>query len=177
MNYFDRKVRFLLRPSRVLDNRHIEIFRADSVTKTSTPQDGNDAYRSTSGGKYGLFNYDMPYARSGTITPTNPPYAPSYTINSASPAVATSSGPNIPGADVSGYSVAIDKTVARILITENTLEHFRSDAPRRRYYSMDADGSTITRRDYTVQPRHSQTLHTKGEEGTASYNTGDHSTE
>jgi len=177
MNYFDKTVRFLLRPSRVLDNRHVEIFRADSVTKSSTPQDGNDAYRSTSGGKYGLFNYDMPNARTGTVTPVSPPYSPSYTIDSAAPTLSLSSGPNIPGADVSGYSVALDKTVARILITENTLEHFRSDAPRRRFYSTDADGSSITRRDYSVQPRHSQTLHAKGEEGTASYNTGDHSGE
>ena len=161
----------------MLDNRHVEIFRADSVTKSSTPQDGNDAYRSTSGGKYGLFNYDMPNARTGTVTPVSPPYSPSYTIDSAAPTLSLSSGPNIPGADVSGYSVALDKTVARIIITEKTLEHFRSDAPRRRFYSTDADGSSITRRDYSVQPRHSQTLHAKCEEGTASYNTGDHSGE
>ena len=31
--------------------------------------------------------------------------------------------------------------------------------------------------DYNVQPRHSQTLHPKGSDGDASYNTGDHSGE
>ena len=174
-NLRDKKIRFLLRPSRVLDNRHIEVFRADSVADSGTPQAGNDAYRATAGGKYGLFNYDMPNARVGTVNPTSPPYAPSYTVNSASPGVATSSGPLIPGADVTGFTGALDQTVGRILITENTLQHFRSDAPRRR--AVREDDTEYTRPDFNVQPRHSQTLHPKGEAGTTSFNTGDHSTE
>jgi len=173
-NLRDKKIRFLLRPVRVLDNRHIELFRANSVISAG-PSTNNDAYRSTAGGKYGLFNYEMPNARVGTVSPTNPPYAPSYTVNSASPTVTTSAGPLIPGADVTGFTGALDQTVGRILISENTLEHFRSDAPRRR--AVTEDDTELTRPDYSIQPRHSQTLHPKGEAGTASYNTGDHSTE
>jgi hypothetical protein len=57
----------------------------------------------------------------------------------------------------------------RIVMSENTLEHFRSDAPRR----LSENGES----DFTVQPRHSQTLHPKGSSGDTSFNTGDHSGE
>mgnify|MGYP003626087456 CR=1 FL=1 len=63
----------------------------------------------------------------------------------------------------------ITQPVARIVMSENTLEHFRSDAPRR----LSENGES----DFTVQPRHSQTLHPKGSSGDTSFNTGDHSGE
>jgi hypothetical protein len=56
-----------------------------------------------------------------------------------------------------------------MVMSENTLEHFRADASRR---SVDDEEG-----DYEVQPRFSQTLHPKGSDGDASYNTGDHSGE
>ena len=98
---------------------------------------------------------------------------PVYTVNTSSPTVAASSGPTIPGAEASGFSSALDQTVARVIISENTLQHYRSDAPRRRTY-VNEDRVT-TRPDYTIQPRYSQALHPKGEGATTSYNTSDHS--
>jgi hypothetical protein len=339
-NLSDLKVRFLFRPTRVLDNRNVEMFRAAPVL-TVGPQRGtavntgvlinngggysagttaamvvdtvdatlyfavgdtvanssgsivgvitavadathitigggtkvavsdsealyrgknvNDAYRSTGGGKYGLFNYDTPSGRTvppgigaGTVSPTNGPYSSVYTVYTLkntgvkinngggyaagttaamtvdtvdattqiavgdriflstgaligtisavgsstsirvvtgtlvivadnalvyieAPAEAVSKGPNIPGSEASDFSSSIDQTTARVVISENTLEHFRSDASRRRAYREGE--SILTRKDYAVQPRHSQTLHPKGEGGTTSFNTGDHSTE
>jgi hypothetical protein len=125
--------------------------------------------RATAGGKYGMFTSDAPGARTGT--PSNPPYAPVYTVDPAtSTTVPVSQGPNIPGVDVTGYDKSdITSPVARMVMSENTLEHFRADASRR---SIDDDEG-----DYSVQPRHSQTLHPKGSKGDASYNTGDHSGE
>jgi hypothetical protein len=174
-NSKDKSVRFLIRPTRVMDNKHIEMFRANSVVDGGTPQVGNDAYRALAGGKYGLFNYEVTNARTGTVNPATPPYSPAYTVNSVTPTGVISTGPLIPGADVTGFTGTVDQTVGRILISENTLEHFRSDAPRRR--AVTEDDTEITRPDYTVQPRHSQTLHPKGESGVANYNTGDHSGE
>jgi hypothetical protein len=168
-NRADKTIRFLMRPFRRLDNRHIELFRPKGMN--TGPQVNNNGYRATAGGKYGLFNYDIPGARSGTISPTNPPYQPSYTFNTSG--VISSTGPKIPGADVS--TMGLTTTVGRIIISENTLEHFRSDAPRRT--AVKDDDSIVTRADYSIQPRHSQTLHPKGEAGTDNFNTGDHSTE
>ena len=72
--------------------------------------------------------------------------------------------------DVTGYDKTdIRSPVARVVMSENTLEHFRADASRKS--PDDEEG------DYNVQPRHSQTLHPKGSDGDASYNTGDHSGE
>ena len=184
-NHSDKVIRLLFRPIRVLDGRHVEVFRAPPMTISTPPQkDGsnnlNDAYRSIVGGKYGMFNYDAPSARStpkgttsGNVTPTTLPYTPVYTVNTSSPTVAASSGPTIPGAEASGFSSALDQTVARVIISENTLQHYRSDAPRRRTY-VNEDRVT-TRPDYTIQPRYSQSLHPKGEGGTTSYNTSNHS--
>ena len=71
---------------------------------------------------------------------------------------------------MTGYDKTdITSPVARMVMSENTLEHFRADASRR---SIDDDEG-----DYSVQPRYSQTLHPKGSKGDASYNTGDHSGE
>jgi hypothetical protein len=78
-------------------------------------------------------------------------------------------GPKILGVDVTGYTKSdIRNPVARMVTSENTLEHFRADANRT---AGDGEG------DYTVEPRFSQTLHPKGSDGDASYNTGDHSGE
>ena len=168
INTTDSTIEFLYRPSYSLDYRHTQMFRPYSALKAGSPQVDANFYRASAGGKYGLFVSDAPTARTGT--PSSPPYAPVYTINPASPVVPTSHGPKIEGVDVTGYDKSdIRNPVARIVMSENTLEHFRADASRR---SVDDDEG-----DYSVQPRNSQTLHPKGSDGDASYNTGDHSGE
>jgi len=179
-NATDKTVRFLLRPNRVLDNRHIEMMRAAPKLVAGTPQkDGsgnyNNAYRSLAGGKYGLFNYDAPGGRTGTTSPTSPPYAPVYDVDTGTPTAADSVGPNIPGAEATGFINDVTQTVGRVYITENTLEHFRSDAPRRR--TVEENGARATKPDYAIQPRYSQSLHPKGEGGISNFNTGDHTGE
>ena len=169
LNHSDSNIQFLYRPAFGLDFKHSQMFRSYVALKGSSPQENSNFYRATAGGKYGMFTSDAPGARTGT--PSNPPYAPVYTVDPAtSTTVPVSQGPNIPGVDVTGYDKSdITSPVARVVMSENTLEHFRADASRR---SIDDDEG-----DYNVQPRHSQTLHPKGSKGDASYNTGDHSGE
>ena len=123
-----------------------------------------------------MFSYDVPNARTGTITPASPPYAPVYHVNpAASTTVPDSDGPKIPGADAAGFDkTSIRQTTGRMVMSENTLEHFRSDAPRRR---AEKEEGKESRADYSVQARYSQNLHPKGEDATSSFNTGDHSGE
>ena len=167
-NEKDSTIEFLFRPAQILDNSHAVLFRHPPATDYG-PQSGSNYYRATSGGKYGLFLSDAPNARTGT--PSAPPYAPVFDIDPAgSLTVPDSQGPKIPGVDVTGYDKKdITNPVARVVMSENTLEHFRADANRK---SVDDDEG-----DYSVEPRYSQTLHPKGSKGDASYNTGDHSGE
>ena len=169
INNSDSNIQFLYRPAFGLDFKHSQMFRSYVALKGSSPQENSNFYRATAGGKYGMFTSDAPGARTGT--PSNPPYAPVYTVDPAtSTTVPVSQGPKIQGVDVTGYDKSdITSPVARMVMSENTLEHFRADASRR---SIDDDEG-----DYSVQPRHSQTLHPKGSKGDASYNTGDHSGE
>ena len=168
-NFTDSTIEFLYRPVQVLDSKHVQFFRPAPVMKTSADQVGSNFYRATSGGKYGLFTSDAPGALTGT--PSSPPYAPVYSITpTSSTTVPTSQGPKIEGVDVTGYDKTdIRSPVARVVMSENTLEHFRADASRKS--PDDEEG------DFAVQPRHSQTLHPKGSDGDATYNTGDHSGE
>ncbi len=168
INYTDSTIEFLYRPAYSLDYKHSQLFRPYVALKGSSPQENSNFYRATAGGKYGMFVSDVPSARTGT--PSSPPYAPVYTVDPASPTTADSNGPKIKGVEVTGYDKAdIRSPVARMVMSENTLEHFRSDASRRS--NDDEEG------DYSVQPRFSQTLHPKGSKEDASYNTGDHSGE
>ena len=169
INFTDNNIQFLYRPAFGLDFKHSQMFRSYVALKGSSPQENSNFYRATAGGKYGMFTSDAPGARTGT--PSSPPYAPVYTVDpDTSTTVPVSQGPKIPGVDVTGYDKSdITNPVARMVMSENTLEHFRADASRR---SIDDDEG-----DYSVQPRHSQTLHPKGSKGDASYNTGDHSGE
>ena len=174
-NSADKAVRFLVRPTQVLDNRHVELFRLNPMINRG-PQSGSNFYRATSGGKYGMFTYEALSARTGTHTPTSPPYQPVYTVDpSGSLTVPTSQGPKIPGADMATFSkTSLNQTAGRVIMSENTLEHFRSDAPRRQ---TNGEETQESRPDFSVEPRFSQSLHPKGEDGTSSYNTGDHSGE
>ena len=168
-NQTDSNIQFLYRPAFGLDFKHSQMFRSYVALKGSSPQENSNFYRATAGGKYGFFTSEAPGARVGAFS--SPPYAPVYTVDpDTSTTVPVSQGPNIPGVDVTGYDKSdITNPVARMVMSENTLEHFRADASRR---SIDDDEG-----DYSVQPRHSQTLHPKGSKGDASYNTGDHSGE
>ena len=166
INYTDDAIQFIYRPAHGLDYKHSQMFRP--FIDTTGPQAGSNFFRATAGGKYGMFTSDVPSARTGT--PSSPPYAPVYSVDPLLPIQASSSGPKIQGVEVAGYDKAdIRSPVARMVMSENTLEHFRSDASRRS--TDDEEG------DYEVQPRFSQTLHPKGSKGDASYNTGDHSGE
>ncbi len=168
INYSDNTIEFLYRPTYGLDYKYTQMFRPYVTLKAGSPQVGANFYRATAGGKYGMFVSDAPSARTGT--PSSPPYAPVYTVDPSSPNAPDSQGPKIQGVDVTGYDKTdVRSPVARVVMSENTLEHFRADASRR---SVDDDEG-----DYAVQPRHSQTLHPKGSKGDASYNTGDHSGE
>ena len=96
-------------------------------------------------------------------------YKPVYAIVS-SVTTSSSDGPKILGVDVTGYTKTdVTQPVARIVMSENTLEHFRSDAPCRLAEDGEFDFSPA---NVTVKP-----LHPKGSSGDTSFNTGDHSGE
>jgi hypothetical protein len=162
-NVLDKSIEFLVRPVRMLDKHHVQLFRGKRMLKTGSPQDGSNFYLATGGGKYGIYTSDAPSARTGT--PSSPPYSPVYSIApNTSVTASDSNGPKILGVDVTGYDKTdITNPVGRLVMSENTLEHFRSDAARKE--------------DFSVEPRYSQSLHPKGADGDTNFNTGDHSTE
>ena len=180
-NYTDKSMKFLVRPVRMLDKQHIEIFRPNNALHSSSPQYGPTAYSATAGGKYGVFAYEMTNARAsavymrGTNPDTNPPYAPVYRmVPAVSDTVPMSVGPKLLGSGMADYDkTTLGTTVSRLVISENTLQHHRADAARRRTV-VDEDG-VETRVDYNVQPRFSQSLHPKGHKGDVDFNTSDHS--
>jgi hypothetical protein len=142
-NEKDRSVKFLLRPVRVLDHRHVEIFR-----------DQTNALSGTAGGRYGVFTYDTPTARATTSSKflratnpatTNAPYPPAYFFTSSSHTVPSSVGPRIPGSESSSFSNTLKQTIARVIVSNNTLQHMRGDASR--------SG------DFSVQPRYTQAIY------------------
>jgi hypothetical protein len=75
---------------------------------------------------------------------------------------------------VSGFdNTSLKTSVSRIIISENTLQHHRSDAARRRQ-EEDTDDE-LKRSDFAVKPRFSQSLHNKGHKGDVDFNVTDHS--
>ena len=155
-NLVDKSVRFLIRPIRVLDNRHVELYRLnDQLTTTGSndsPQTTLSYLWHTSGGKYGLFNYEVDTSATNTLYyggtgPTGDgPYRPVLSFSDVDLSALVSSGPTIKGSEVSNLSLS--DAVGRVIITESTLQHHRADS--------------IRNGDYSVSPRHSQTLHPKG---------------
>jgi hypothetical protein len=182
-NAVDKTITYMMRPVRLMDKQHIEMFRSNLNLHSSAPQYGSNYFGATAGGKYGLFVYSVDNGRAtgggtymrSTSPDTNPPYAPAYLMDiSASDTVPMSKGPKIIGTGDSGFdSSKIDNEVTRVIISENTLEHYRADASRRRT-SVESDESVV-RKDFTVQPRFSQSLHPKGHKGDVDYNSTDHS--
>ena len=170
-NTKDTTIKFLVRPVRVLDNKHIELFRDDTTHVLSA----------TAAGRYGVFVYDAPnaraadsasnYMRNSNPAPNNPPYAPVYlfTLTSSTSAPA-SVGPKIPGSEATDFTTSTTQAVARMIVTNNTLEHFRGDSSRRQ--SADGGDDRFIRNNYSVQPRYTQSLY-----GGDKLNTSDHSNE
>jgi len=169
-NETDNSVRFLVRPIRVLDNQHVELYRMNDQLHSSSPQEVDTEksyYNATSGNKYGLFNYevDTPSTASFYVGGTaganaNGPYYPVVLFDDASFTNTRSTGPTIPTSESTNFTSNVKQTVARLIVTENTLQHHRSDSVR--------NG------DFTVQPRFSQSLHPKGHKGDVTFNTDDH---
>jgi hypothetical protein len=172
-NKSDDAVQFMLRPIRLLDNQHIAVFRPALALHSGSKQNGSTAFTATAGGKYGLFTYSTPNGRASSgsyMRATNPdtsaPYQPVYLVESSSDTVPVSKGPKLPGTEVTGFDkTTLKSSVTRLIISENTLQHFKSDAPRR----------TGQGKDYTVKSRFSQSLHSKGHKEDVSFNTSDHS--
>lgn len=168
-NHSDKSIRFLMRPIRLLDNRHVELYRFNDTLHSSSPQYILNYLNSTSGGKYGLFTYDIdtpaPSARflpNASSTPNaDGPYYPIVGFSSDYITM-DSSGPTLTTSESTSFDLDDLKTaVGRVLVSENTLQHHRADS--------------IRNKDYTVKPRFTQTLHPKGHKGDVTFNTDDHS--
>ena len=172
-NAKDETIKFLVRPVRVLDNKHIELFRSDSTHPLSA----------TAAGRYGLFVYDTPnaraadtassYMRGSNPAPNNPPYAPAYLFDlSQSTNLPASVGPKIAGSEASDFKTTATQAVARMIVSNNTLQHFRGDASRRQ--SVRTDEAVFVRLDYSVQPRYTQALYAGDDLNTSEHdNEGD----
>jgi len=180
-NLTDKSVTYMMRPVRLLDKQHIEMFRPNNNLHSSSPQFGSNYFSATGGGKYGMYIYEILNGRAAsgnyiraTNPDSNPPYAPLYVMDiSSNDATPVSKGPKIIGTSASGFdSTKLDNEVTRVVMSENTLQHYRADAPRRRTHK---EGETKEERmDYSVQPRFSQSLHPKGHKGDVDYNSTDH---
>ena len=194
-NKIDESISFLVRPIRVLNKHQVKIGERMTLSSSSPQYSSiNGNYFSQSiGGKYGVFAYNMPNARASegyyiraTNPDTNPPYAPityNATVDGVHQQIYSSTNDTltifnpteIKYTDSTYKLPSLNNKVNRILISENTLQHYRADANRRR---SEVEGENkITRKDFTVQPRFSQSLHPKGHKNDVSYNKGDHTGE
>lgn len=188
-NTKDLSVKFLIRPVRMLDYKSMLLFRPP-VQPPNGPQSAGDGnfFTATAGGRYGLFNYSAPNGRAATSgiyvstqnpSPTSAPFVASYIPDKSNWTDCKSAGPLIPKPD---SSPNLKSTIARLLITENTLQHYRSDAPRRQTMVVESEDDeeeddAVIAKNYAVSPRYSQTLHSKGEDGTHVQNTPYHANE
>ena len=181
-NITDKTMTFMLRPVRLLDKQHAEIFRPNLALDAVSPQFGSNYFSATAGGRYGLYVYETVSGRASsgsyvrvTNPDTNPPYAPAYFMDiSANENVPMSQGPKIIGTGTSTFdSSKLENEVTRLLMSENTLQHYRADAVRR--HSRTNSDEITKRLDYNVEPRFSQSLHPKGHKGDVTFNTKDHS--
>ena len=180
-NQNDKSIQWLLRPIRVLDKQHVELFRPLSAVGGSTAQPGSDFFRATAGGKYGLFTYNTPTPRvandnfpRATAPNTNGPYVPVFYMSSSSTTTPTSKGPNILGTEKTTFDkTTITSPVTRMVMSENTLQHYRADAARRK--QIEESDEIVRRLDFSIKPRFSQSLHPKGHKGDVTFNVSNHS--
>ena len=161
-------MKFLVRPVRVLDHKHIEIFRTDKAHFLSA----------TAAGRYGVFAYDTPNARAtlGTSTflrdtnpsPTNAPYPPVYLFDEqVKTAVPVSFGPKIPGFESSSFTNTLKQPVARMIVSTNTLQHYRGDASRKQ--SVKDDDKIFVSSNFSIQPRFTQSLYPGDNQNTSTH--------
>ena len=136
----------------------------------------------TAAGRYGVFTYDTPNARAtlGTSTyvrstnpaPTNAPYAPVYLFDeTSSTAAPVSFGPKLPGFEAATFNLSLKQPVARMIVSSNTLQHYRGDASRKQSVTND-DDEIFTSNNYSIQPRFTQLLYPGSKQ-----NTSDHASE
>ena len=192
-NKTEKEISLMLRPIKKNSKEAIQYF-SFNILHSGSPQyigftSTRDYNHATVGGKYGIFAYDMPNARASagfylraTNPDTNPPYAPIYD-NSNLYNELTLKGHLSGIVDISTNGIAFTSThlgvpsinndIGRVVITENTLQHYRADASRKK--TINEDGTKITRKDYTVQPRFSQSLHPRGHKEDVLFNEGEHS--
>ena len=75
---------------------------------------------------------------------------------------------------ITGFdNTSLSEAVTRLVISENTLQHHRSDAARRKGELNTND--ILNGLDFNVKPRFSQSLHPKGHKGDVTFGTSDHS--
>ena len=55
----------MLRPVRLLDKQHVEMFRPNNNLHSSSPQYGANYFSATAGGKYGMYMYEVENGRAG----------------------------------------------------------------------------------------------------------------
>ena len=89
-----------------------------------------------------MFSYEVTSGRTSTnniasgrgLPDGNGPYLPIFVFDSTGAFTApTSFGPKLPGTEVSSFDkTSLTSSVTRVVMSENTLQHHRSDAPRRR---------------------------------------------
>jgi len=191
-NKIDKEISLLLRPIKKNTKDFVQFFSYNMLHSGSPQYVASPILRNynhaTVGGKYGIFAYDMPNARASegfylraTNPDTNPPYAPVYSSNNYynmlalqghNPDLSDIDTHGITYTDVNARVPSINNAVGRVVISENTLQHYRADASRKK--TTNEDGEKVTRKDFTVQPRFSQSLHPKGHKGDVSFNIGDH---
>ena len=191
-NKTEKEISLMLRPIRKINSLSVQFFSAMYLSASSPQYISTYSLMSihqlTVGGKYGIFAYDMPNARASTgfylraTNPdTNPPYVPIYNNTVAhTPLILKGNNPTLSDIDANGITYtdtvrripSMNNTVGRVVISENTLQHYRADASRKK--TINEDGTKTTRKDFTVQPRFSQSLHPKGHKGDVSFNDGDH---
>ena len=185
-NQTDKSVKFMLKSIKLLDNKHILLFRLNNDLHGTSPQYALNYLYSTSAGKYGVFNYEVSNGANSTGTyatyydpNTNGPYHPVFLFDSTSSAfeVPESFGPKLLGSEVTGFdNTSLSEAVTRLVISENTLQHHRSDAARRKG-ELNTNSTLYINSglDFNVKPRFSQSLHPKGHKGDVTFGTSDHS--
>jgi len=123
-----------------------------------------------------VFSYDTPNARAtlGTSTyvrstnpaPTNAPYAPVYLFDEGSSTTEpVSDGPKLPGFEAPSFALTLKQPVARMIVSSNTLQHYRGDASRKQ--SIQENDEIFYSTNYTIQPRFTQLLYPGDKQNTS----------
>ena len=81
-----------------------------------------------------------------------------------------SKGPRIPGSKSDTFVSQFNQPVARMIVSSNTLQHYRGDASRKQ--SVNDSDEEFVRLNYSVQPRFTQSLYA-GEKQNKTSHTGE----